>query len=163
VRVAAISDTHLPRGERRLPRACLERLEAADAILHAGDFTSITALEELRSLGPPLYAVFGNVDDPAVVAELPGELVVELGGMRIALVHDAGPAAGRATRLLAHFHDVHAVLYGHTHEAHVERVAGVWILNPGSPTERRRAPARSMLELKVEGGTIEPELVVVGP
>ncbi len=163
MRVAAISDTHLPRGQRRLPRACVDRLQEADAILHAGDFTSLAALEELRALGPPVHAVAGNVDELDVVSVLPHELVVELAGMRVALVHDAGPAEGRAARLLAHFRDVHAVLYGHTHQPHVEEVEGVWILNPGSPTERRRAPARTMLMLTIDGERIEPELVVVGP
>jgi putative phosphoesterase len=161
--VAAIADTHLPRGSRRLPDACVERLRSADAILQAGDDTSLTALEDLRALGPPVHVVAGNVDEPALTAALPTELVVELGDARVGIVHDPGPRAGREERLAARFPEAHAVLYGHTHEPRVERHGDVWILNPGSPTERRRAPVHTMLMLEIAGTTIGPELVVVSP
>jgi len=157
--VAAISDTHLPRGARRLPEACLERLEAADAILHCGDFSGSSVLEELRALGPPVHAVHGNGDDPALRDLLPEELVVELEGMRIGMVHIPGPAAGREERLVRRFPGCAAVLFGHTHLPQVERHGGVWLLNPGSPTERRRAPFHSMLELAIDAGAIRPELL----
>ena len=157
--IAAISDTHLPRGARRLPEACLDRLRAADAILHCGDFSAWSVLEELRALGPPVHGVRGNVDEPELRGLLPEELVVELGGMRIGMVHDPGPAAGRAERLARRFPGCAAVLFGHTHLPQVERHGGMWLLNPGSPTERRRAPFRSMLDLGISGGEIRPELV----
>src|SRR5205085_5667666 len=89
-RVAVISDTHLPRGARRLPESCLDRLRAADAILHAGDIASVAAFEELRALGPAVHAVVGNVDEPALQLLLPEERVVELGGARIGMVHVGG-------------------------------------------------------------------------
>jgi uncharacterized protein len=157
--VAAISDTHLPRGARRLPESCLERLRAADAILHCGDFSTTGALEELRALGPPVHGVRGNVDEPALRDLLPEELVVELGGARIGMLHAPGPAAGRGERLVRRFPGCAAVVFGHTHLPQVERHAGLWLLNPGSPTERRRAPFHSLLELRVAGGEIRPELV----
>ena len=157
--VAAISDTHLPRGARRLPEACLERLEAADAILHCGDFSAASVLEELRALGPPVHAVHGNVDEPELRELLPEELVVELGGALIGVVHVPGPAVGREERLVRRFPRCAAVLFGHTHLPQVERHGNVWLLNPGSPTERRRAPFHSMLELEIEAGTIRPELL----
>jgi uncharacterized protein len=157
--VAAISDTHLPRGARRLPEACLERLEAADAILHCGDFSARSVLEELRALGPPVHAVHGNVDDPALRELLPEELVVELDGVRIGMVHVPGSAAGREERLTRRFPGCAAVLFGHTHLPQVERHGDVWLLNPGSPTERRRAPFHSMLELAIDARTIRPELL----
>jgi uncharacterized protein len=161
VLVAVISDTHLPRGSRVLPAACLERLGAADLILHAGDLTSAAFLDELRSLGPPVQAVAGNMDELALRETLPQELVVELENARIGMVHIPGPAAGREARLAARFPGCDAVVYGHTHIPQVERFGGVWILNPGSPTERRRAPARSLLELRVARREIEPKLVLL--
>ena len=162
MRVAVVADTHLPRGARTLPGACVERLRRADLILHAGDLTSVAFLEQLRALGPPVEAVHGNVDEPALRSLLPAERVVEAGEARIGLVHEPGPAAGRDQRLAARFPGCDAVVYGHTHLPQVDRHGDVWILNPGSPTERRRAPARSMLELVVSGREIRPELVVLG-
>jgi putative phosphoesterase len=159
VLVAAISDTHLPRGARRLPEACLERLRGADLILHAGDFSAVAVLEELRALGPPVHGVYGNADEPALRELLPKELVFEAGGARIGLVHIPGPAVGREERLVRRFPGCDAVLYGHTHLPQVERHDGVWILNPGSPTERRRGPFHSMLLLEVNAGAVLPELV----
>jgi putative phosphoesterase len=159
VLVAAISDTHLPRGARRLPEACLERLRGADLILHAGDFSAVAVLEELQALGPPVHAVHGNADEPALRELLPKELVVEVGGARIGLVHVPGPAAGREERLVRRFPGCDAVLYGHTHVPQVDRHEGAWILNPGSPTERRRGPFHSMLLLEVNAGAVLPELV----
>jgi putative phosphoesterase len=163
VRVAVIADTHLPRGARRLPEACLAQLRAADLILHAGDITGAAALAELRALGPPLHAVHGNVDEPALRAELPEELVVEAGETRIGLLHVPGPASGREERLAARFPDCDAVVYGHTHQPQVVRVGRRWILNPGSPTERRRAPARTMLLLEIQSRRIVPQLLTLDP
>jgi uncharacterized protein len=157
--VAVIADTHLPRGSRRLPDECVRRLCAADLILHAGDVVAASALEELRALGPPVQAVCGNADEPALREALPRELVVEVGGTRIGMTHVPGPRVGREARLAARFPGCEAVVYGHTHVPQVEQLGGAWILNPGSPTERRRASARSMLELRVENGRIEPRLV----
>jgi putative phosphoesterase len=162
MRIAVISDTHLPRGARRLPAACVERLRAADLIVHAGDLVSVGVLEELRAFGPPVVAVVGNVDEPSLHALLPERTEVEVEGVRIGVVHDAGPRAGREARLAAAFPGCAAVVYGHSHLPQVELHDGVWILNPGSPTERRRAPARSMIELEVAGGELRPRLVDLG-
>ena len=159
--VAVVSDTHLPRGTRRLPDACVERLRAADLILHGGDVVAASVLAELRELGPPVEAVHGNMDDAALKASLPREHVVEVGGARIGLVHVPGPRAGREERLTARFPGCDAIVYGHTHVPQVERHRGVWILNPGSPTERRSAPAHTMLLLEVAEGRVEAELVDV--
>ena len=150
-----IADTH----SRRLPDDCVLRLCSADLVLHAGDHSTVAALEELRSLGPPVHAVYGNIDEPALREALPKELVVEVDGAQIGMTHVPGPAAGREARLAARFPACHAVVYGHTHRPQVERVAGVWILNPGSPTERRRAPERTMLELTIHDGKVTPTLV----
>lgn len=162
--VAVVSDTHLPRGSRRLPELCLERLRTADLILHCGDFSALSALEELRSLGPPLKGVHGNADEPALRVLLPEILVVEVAGALIGMVHDPGAPAGRAERLADRFPGCECVVYGHTHlpvvERHgVEQHGAVWLLNPGSPTERRRGRFHSLVVLEIADGEIRPELV----
>jgi uncharacterized protein len=157
--VAVISDTHLPRGTRALPDACVERLRASDLILHGGDFVTLAFVEELRALGPPVEGISGNMDEPALKELLLRERVVEVADVRIGMVHNAGPRLGREARLAARFPDCHAVVYGHTHVPQVERFQHLWVLNPGSPTERRSAPFHAMLILRVDGGEIEAELV----
>lgn len=163
MQIAVISDTHMPRGARRLPGACAARLRSADLILHAGDLTGADFLADLRALGPPVEAVHGNMDDARVRAELPERRVVEVGGARIGLVHVPGPRSGRPERLAASFAGCDAVVYGHTHVPELARHGGMWILNPGSPTERRSAPARSMIELAVGPGGLVPALVEFPP
>lgn len=158
MRVAVISDTHMPKGTRTLSQECLDRLSAADLILHGGDIVEVAVLEALRELGP-LHAVYGNVDSADLRATLPKEEVVEAGGARIGMVHIPGPRLRRAARLVARFPGCDAVVYGHTHIPEVSREGEVWILNPGSPTERRKAPTRTMLELEIENGEIRPQLV----
>jgi putative phosphoesterase len=150
-----ISDTHLPRGARRLPDACVQRLRAADLILHAGDLVAASVLDELEALGPPLAAVHGNVDDAAVRARLPERRVVRTGGVQIGMVHDAGPATRRLERLRAAFPDCQAVVFGHSHIPLLERGAdGFQIFNPGSPTDRRRQPRHTMGEATVDGDAV---------
>src|SRR5215207_2516241 len=115
MRIAVISDTHMPRGPRSLPARCVEELRAAEAILHAGDFMRVEVLEMLQGLGPPVHGVYGNVDDEGLRRMLPAARVVELGGGRIAMIHDAGPRTGRLTRMRARFKDADAVIFGHSH------------------------------------------------
>jgi putative phosphoesterase len=136
----------------------VRRCDAADLILHAGDVVAASVLEELRELAP-VEAVRGNMDEAALRESLPRRHVVELDCVRIGIVHTGGPRAGREVRLARWFPDCDAVVYGHTHVPQVEQHEGIWILNPGSPTERRRAPERSMLELEIEGRTIRPRLI----
>jgi uncharacterized protein len=159
---AIISDTHLPRGQRRLPDACLTHLREADLIVHAGDFSRVVVLEQLRALGPPVVAVHGNVDEAALKETLPDRLKVMIGGARIGLVHDAGPSAGRLERLLRGFPDCVAVIFGHSHIPLHERRDSFQIFNPGSPTDRRRQPERSMGLLRVDEGTVDFELIALG-
>lgn len=133
----------MPRGERRLPSECVRLLEAASLVLHVGDVTSSAVLEELRRLAP-VEAVRGNMDEPSLAAALPERRVVEAEGLRLGLVHDAGPARERHSRLRRWFPDCDVVAYGHTHLPEIARHEEVWIVNPGSPTERRRAPGHTM-------------------
>lgn len=148
----------MPRGGRQLPAECLRRLDAADLIVHAGDFVAASVLEELRRLGP-LEAVHGNMDEPALRSLLPAERVVDLGDVRIGVVHDGGPRQGREARLMSRFPGCRAVVYGHSHLPQVAEHDSVLILNPGSPTERRRAPAHTMIELEFGSGGPVPRLI----
>jgi hypothetical protein len=162
MRVVVLSDTHIPRGDRRLPDGCVELIREADAVVHAGDLTSTAFLQQLRSLGPAVHAVHGNMDEPALQQSLPETFEVELGGARIGVIHDPGPLQSREQRLAARFPGCAAVIYGHTHLPQAERHGGVWILNPGSPTERRRAPSHTVIVLDVGArGELEPALVEV--
>jgi uncharacterized protein len=136
-------------------------LAGADLVLHGGDFVSVGFLEELKGIGPPVEGIHGNMDEPELKALLPKERVVEVDGLRIAMVHNAGPRVGREARLAARFADCEAVVYGHTHVPQVERFQHLWVLNPGSPTERRSAPVHSMLVLRIRGRRITPELVTL--
>ena len=159
--IAVISDTHLPRGSRRLPEACVERIAAADLLLHAGDFSTLKVLRELESIGPPLLGVHGNVDSADVRRLLPAERVVEAEGARIAMVHDAGSRAGRLERMRRRFGErAELVVFGHSHLPLHERARGGFqIFNPGSPTERRRAPSHTMGLIDVRGGSAQCELI----
>ncbi len=157
--IAVISDTHLPRGKRRIPDGCLERLRGADLIVHAGDLSAAAVLGDLEALGE-VHAVHGNVDTPEVRALLPERRVVEAGGARIGVVHDAGPSKRRLERLRKWFPDVDAVIFGHSHISLHERAPdGFQIFNPGSPTERRRQPRHTMGIALVNRGEIDFEIV----
>ncbi len=142
----------MPKGARRLPERCVELIGAAEATIHAGDLFAASVLEELRALCPTVLAVHGNVDEPALRQALPAELELELGGQTVAVVHDAGPAPGRLARLRRRFPAADAVVFGHSHLPLHEEEGGFQIFNPGSPTERRRAPRASMGLLNFESG-----------
>jgi uncharacterized protein len=159
MRVAVISDTHMDGGRRRLPDHCAELIAASELVLHAGDIMSLAALAEIEAIGTPLRAITGNMDGWELRDRLPAELALELEGARLAMVHDAGPAAGRLARLRRRFPAADAVVFGHSHLPLHERDGDFQIFNPGSPTERRRAPHHSMGLATIEAGSIGFELV----
>jgi putative phosphoesterase len=156
-----ISDTHLPKGRRALPEECVARIAEADLVLHAGDVMTLDALREIEAIGPPVTAVHGNVDSEDLRRLLPAERVVDVEGARIAMVHDAGPARGRLERLRLRFPDADTVVFGHSHMPLHEERDGFQIFNPGSPTERRRAPRRTMGMARVDEGRVELELIAL--
>jgi uncharacterized protein len=159
MRIAIISDTHLPKGPRRLPDVCVERLRGADLIIHAGDFSRLSVLEELQSYAD-VAAVHGNVDDREVRRALPSTNEVHADDATIAVIHDAGPARGRIARLRRRFPDADAVVFGHSHmPLHQSTPEGFQIFNPGSPTERRRAPHHTMGIAHARKGTLTFELI----
>ena len=149
----------MPKGGRALPEACVARLRAAELILHAGDLAAVEVLEQLEALGPPVLAVHGNVDAWDLRMRLPAVRVVEAGGARIVMTHDAGPADGRLGRLRRRFPDADAVVFGHSHLPLHEAADGFQIFNPGSPTERRRAPRHTMGLAEAEDGRLRFTLV----
>ncbi len=162
MQIAIISDTHMPRGERRLPAGCVSRLKAADLIIHAGDLMRLPVLAELEALGPPVVAVHGNVDDAEVRAALPAQAEVAAQDARIAVIHDAGPARGRLARLKTRFPRADVVIFGHSHiPLHERDGEGFQIFNPGSPTERRRSPEHTMGVATVTGGKIGFALIAL--
>jgi putative phosphoesterase len=142
--IAILADTHMPRGSRRLPDRCVELVRAAEAVVHAGDFIAVSALEDLHELNPVVHAVHGNVDEQRLRRLLPRALEVGVGDHTVALVHDAGPKRARVARLRRRFPAADAVVFGHSHLPLHERDGDFQIFNPGSPTERRRAPRPSM-------------------
>jgi putative phosphoesterase len=155
LRVALIADTHLPRGNRELPQRCGEQIAAADLLLHAGDIRTVETLAWLRTLGTPVQAVRGNVDTPELADSLPEELTLELEGVVVSMIHDAGPAKGRLARMRKRFPESGVVLFGHSHMPLHEEIDGFAIFNPGSPTERRRAPTHTMGIAEIGDGAIE--------
>jgi uncharacterized protein len=161
VRVVVIADTHLRRSwpNRRLPTAALRELATADVILHAGDITQAEHLEELATYAP-VHAVLGN-NDPELIGVLPETLELELAGVRVAMIHDSGPARGRDARLHARFPAADVVVFGHSHIPwNAEGLDGQLLFNPGSPTERRRQPHRTIGLLELGGGRVRAARIV---
>lgn len=160
--IAIVSDTHMPRGNRRLPDRCLEICADADLIVHAGDLNEASVMDDFEALGPRVHAVHGNVDSEDLTSALPEVLSLEVESVRIGVVHDSGPKTGRLGRMKRLFPDHHAVIFGHSHLPLHETEDGFQIFNPGSPTERRRSPFKSMGRAIVEGSDIRFELVDLG-
>jgi putative phosphoesterase len=158
MRVAVVSDTHLPRARRQLPPRLVEECAAADLILHAGDFSALSVLVELELLGP-VEGVLGNCDDDDLAARLPVQRIVAAAGARIGMVHDSGPSEGRGRRLRAAFPDCQAVVFGHSHQPLVEQHDDLLLVNPGSALERRRAPVCTMAVLEIAAGCLTATLI----
>ncbi|MGN9908375.1 metallophosphoesterase family protein [Phytohabitans sp. LJ34] len=155
MRLVVTSDTHLPARARDLPAQLWAAVDAADVVVHAGDWVSVAALDALEARAARLVGVYGNNDGPALRARLPEVARVELDGLRMAVVHETGPATGRERRCAARFPDVDVLVFGHSHIPW-DTVApgGLRLLNPGSPTDRRRQPYATYLTATVASGAI---------
>jgi putative phosphoesterase len=153
-----LADTHIPRRARTLPEGMIPRLKRADLILHAGDLIEASLLKGL-ALYAPVRAVKGNVDPPEV--NLPGTLEFDFGGARIAMIHDSGRKEGRRRRLARRFPDARVIVFGHSHAPFLEDEDGLLLLNPGSPTDRRRQPRHTFALLRAEEGDVQAEIVVL--
>jgi putative phosphoesterase len=159
MRLVVLGDTHIPDFAKALPQGLLEALQGADLILHAGDVTAPDVLDELAAYGT-VYAALGNRDRPEVRAW--GALAVvelDLDGVRVAMLHDAGPREGRERRMRRRFPEADLVVFGHSHIPIDAEHEGLRLLNPGSPTWKRRQPAPTYATVDIEGGLIRSRIV----
>jgi putative phosphoesterase len=160
MRVIVLSDTHAPRRWRSCPPRVAEQLRGADLILHAGDVCIAPVLAELAQYAP-VTAVLGNNDGPDVADWGAAETAaLTLDGLRVAMLHDSGPAGGRLTRMRRRFPEADLVVFGHSHIPLDESGYGLRIFNPGSPTDRRRQPHGTLGVLRIEDGTIAAAAIV---
>jgi putative phosphoesterase len=159
LRIGVVSDTHLPRFGHVLPSALVEGLQGVDHILHLGDLTTREVLGLLEAIAP-VTAVAGNNDPPELHVALGRKRILAVEGVTIGMVHGDGKGKSTLERALAAFRDdaVDLVLFGHSHQPYCARHDGRWVLNPGSPTDKRRMPRYSYGLLEVSSGTIVPEL-----
>ena len=155
---AVIADTHIPRRARALPEALLPHLERADLILHAGDLMEPTLLKDLAAYAP-VRAVRGNLDPPEV--RLPETLRFEFGGVTIAMIHDSGRKQGRHNRMRRRFPGARVVVFGYSHVPWLEDEGGLLLLNPGSPTDRRRQPEHTFALLWAQDGEVRAEVLAL--
>lgn len=161
MRLLVLADTHIRRERaRRLPDQVYAELDRADAVLHAGDVLVIDLLDELAGFAP-VYAVLGNNDEPALAATIPEVRTEEIDGVRIGMIHDSGPTAGRPGRLRRRFPSADVVVYGHSHiPFDGAGIEGQRLFNPGSPTERRAQPVHTYGILEVADGVLVSHAIV---
>lgn len=151
-----MADTHLPKRARDLPAALWTAVDTADVVVHAGDWVNEALLDALTARSARLIGVYGNNDGPELRARLPEVARTDLDGLRIAVVHETGPAGGREHRAAARFPDTDVLIFGHSHIPwDSEAPGGLRLLNPGSPTDRRRQPYASYLTAEVTGGRLD--------
>ncbi|MEV4331710.1 metallophosphoesterase [Streptomyces sp. NPDC049597] len=160
MRLLLISDTHVPRRARRLPDEVMARVEEADAVIHAGDWVDTATLDLLQNRSARLLAVYGNNDGDELRARLPEVARAELGGLRFGVVHETGPAAGRERRCAERFPDLDVLVFGHSHIPwDTTAPGGLRLLNPGSPTDRRRQPHHTYMTARAEDGVLAEVLL----
>jgi uncharacterized protein len=153
VHIVVLADTHVRTGgTTRLPPPAYAALDEADAVLHCGDVVSVEFLDELVGFAP-VHAVLGN-NDIGLSDVLPRERIIELDRLSVGMIHDAGPARRRSARLRARFPTCEVVVFGHSHVPVNEVVAGQLLMNPGSPTQRRRQPHRTIGVLDIRDGVV---------
>lgn len=159
VRVLALSDTHAPRFWKRCPRAVAVHAEQADLILHAGDVCIPEVLDELSAFAP-VRVVLGNNDGPEVAAwGAPESLELDLEGLRVAMIHDAGSKDGRLARMKRRFPAADLVIFGHSHIPMDVADDRLRMVNPGSPTDKRRQPFRTLAELIITDGRLASAVI----
>ena len=160
LRVAVVSDTHAPRFWKAVPPAVADQLDGVDVILHAGDVCVPSVLDELAAFAP-VHVVQGNNDGDDVAAwGAPETLELDLDGVRVAMIHDSGPKEGRAARMRRRFPDADLVVFGHSHIPWDTEHHGQRLLNPGSPTDKRRQPRGTMAQLVLDAGSIVSATIV---
>jgi putative phosphoesterase len=155
MKLLLISDTHLPARARELPAQVWREVGAADVVVHAGDWVDVALLDELEARSARLIGVYGNNDGPALRARLPEIARADLAGVRLAVIHETGAKQGREQRCDAQFPDTDVLVFGHSHIPwDTVAPSGLRLLNPGSPTDRRRQPYCTYQTARVEGGAL---------
>ncbi|MGJ0120488.1 metallophosphoesterase family protein [Williamsia sp. MIQD14] len=150
-----VADTHLPRRATRLPTEVLDAIDRADVVFHAGDWVDEATLDLFEARAARLVACWGNNDGPGLRARIPERADVTLGGLRFTVVHETGAATGREKRMAAAYPDTDVLVFGHSHipwDTHADN--GLRLLNPGSPTDRRRQPHRTFMTATVADGVL---------
>ena len=149
------SDTHVPKRARDLPHSLWDAIVTSDVVVHAGDWIDVALLDTLERRAARLVAVFGNNDGPALRARLPEVARAELGGLRFAVVHETGAATGREARCAARFADADVLVFGHSHIPwDTTAPSGLRLINPGSPTDRRRQPHGTFVTAVADAGQL---------
>lgn len=161
-RMLLLADTHVPKRARRLPDVVLHAVDEADMVVHAGDWVDLATLELLESRSRAFAGVYGNNDGPELRARLPEIVRLTVEGVQIAVIHETGAAARREQRMDEAFPGVDLLIFGHSHIPwDTVSPAGMRLLNPGSPTDRRRQPVCTMMWATIDGASIETTLVPV--
>jgi putative phosphoesterase len=163
MRLVVMADTHVPKRARDLPEQLWHAVDEADVVVHAGDWVDVALLDRLEQRSRRLVAVWGNNDGPELRARLPEVAYADVGGVRLAVVHETGGRAGRERRSAARFPDCDVLVFGHSHIPwDTTAESGLRLLNPGSPTDRRRQPVGTYLRARVTDGALtDVELVAV--
>ncbi len=155
MRLLLLADTHLPRRAKDLPAQVWDEVARADVVVHAGDWVDVALLDLLEERSARLLACWGNNDGPALRDRLPEVAHAELAGVRVAVVHETGPSSGRERRADAAHPDVDLLVFGHSHIPwDTVSPGGMRLLNPGSPTDRRRQPHCTCLTVRLDDGAV---------
>jgi putative phosphoesterase len=154
-RLLLLADTHVPKRARDLPEQVWREVDEADLVLHAGDWVDVTLLDALESRATRVVGVCGNNDHGALRERLPEVARIEVQGLRLGVVHETGPATGREKRCSEGYADLDVLVFGHSHIPWDTTTAtGLRLLNPGSPTDRRRQPHATYLTASVTNGCL---------
>ncbi|MGY1885108.1 MULTISPECIES: metallophosphoesterase family protein [unclassified Blastococcus] len=149
------ADTHVPKRARELPLGLWSAIDSADVVVHAGDWVDVALLDELERRAHRLVAVHGNNDHGALRERLPEVARAEIEGIRFAVVHETGQATGREARCAARFPDVDVLVFGHSHIPwDTTAPTGLRLVNPGSPTDRRRQPHGTFVTAVADAGRL---------
>ncbi|PKI93263.1 YfcE family phosphodiesterase [Actinomycetales bacterium SN12] len=157
-----LADTHIPARARRLPTAVLEAIDTADIVVHAGDWVDVATLDLIQSRSREFHGVYGNNDGPDLRQRLPGIAHFTLDGLSFAVIHETGPASKREERMDQAFPDTDVLIFGHSHIPwDTVTPRGMRLLNPGSPTDRRRQPVCTMMSVRLDSGELDVTLIPV--
>ncbi|MGV0644637.1 metallophosphoesterase [Mycolicibacterium sp. XJ2546] len=160
MRLLLIADTHVPKRARDLPERVWDEVSKADVVVHAGDWVDVWLLDKLEKRAKRLVACWGNNDDAELRRRLPERADANLGGLRFTVVHETGAATGREARMARQYPDTDVLVFGHSHIPwDTTAKTGLRLLNPGSPTDRRRQPFCTYMSARVANGALSDVLL----